>query len=264
MLGLGTQVKAHNERRYSTPWPSPPGPRLREYILCLKSILHHFSTGEPPDFKGEHYQFTLCNPFFNPGPIEGINTVPIHIAAVNEYNCSLAGELGDGIRMHPLNSPSYIRDVIRPAVADGASRAGRDISDIEFAINPFFITGRTEEEFEESRRLIRKHLSFYAATRTYSTVLKHHGLEEVGDELVKLSRANRWNDMPALISDDMLETFAIVGYHEELPEKLKARYSGLVDTVNVVFGPPYAELQERQRRQFADLGSVLPSLQRVT
>lgn len=263
VLGLGTQVKGHNERRYSTPWPSPPGPRLREYILCMKAIFRHFSTGEKPDFKGEHYQFTLCNSFFNPGPIEGVDTVPIHVAAVNQYNCRLAGELGDGVRMHPLNTPAYIRDVIRPAVAEGAARAGRDLSAVEFAINPFFITGRTEEEFAESKRLIRKHISFYAATRTYSAVMEHHGWGGISEELVKLSQANRWEEMPALVTDEMLDTFAIVGLHDELPAKLAARYSGLVTTVNVVFGPPYAELQERQRRQFVDLGQVLPALKQV-
>lgn len=263
VLGLGTQVKGHNERRSSTPWPSPPGPRLREYVLCLKAIFRHFSTGETPAFRGEHYQFTLCNSFFNPGPIPGIDTVPIYIAAVNPYNCRLAGELGDGIRMHPLNSPSYIRDVIRPAVAEGAARAGRDIAAVAFAANPFFITGTTEEEFAESKRLICKHLSFYAATRTYSAVLAHHGWSEVGEELVKLSRANRWDDMPSLVSDEMLDTFAIMGLHEELPAKLAARYAGVVDTVNVVFGPPYAELQARQRHQFASLGRVLPALKAI-
>lgn len=262
-LGLGTQVKGHNERRYSTPWPSPPGPRLREYILCMKAIFRHFSTGEKPDFNGEHYQFTLCSSFFNPGPIASVDTVPIHVAAVNQYNCRLAGELGDGVRMHPLNTPAYIRDVIRPAVAEGAARAGRDLSAVEFAINPFFITGRNEEEFEESKRLIRKHISFYAATRTYSAVMEHHGWGEIGEELVKLSQANRWEEMPALVTDEMLDTFAIMGLHEELPQKLAARYSGQVTTVNVVFGPPYAELQERQRRQFVDLGQVLPALKQV-
>ena len=263
ILGLGTQVKGHNERRYSTAWPSPPGPRLREYLLCLKAIFRHFSTGETPDYKGEHYQFTLCNSFFNPGPIEGIDTVALYIAAVNQYNCRLAGELGDGIRMHPLNTPSYIQNVIRPAVAEGAARAGRDISDVEFVVNPFFITGTSEEEFEESKKLIRKHLSFYAATRTYSSVMEHHGWGAISKELVTLSQTNRWEQMPALVTDEMLDTFAIMGLHEELPAKLAARYSGVVDTVNVVFGPPYAELQERQRQQFVALGRMLPALKQV-
>jgi probable F420-dependent oxidoreductase len=263
ILGLGTQVKAHNERRYSTPWPSPPGPRLREYILCLRAIFRHFATGEKPDFRGEHYQFTLSNPFFTAGSIEGTTTVPIQVAAVNPYNCRLAGELGDGIRMHPLNTPGYIREVIRPAVAAGAARAGRKLQDVEFAINPFFATGDEDAELARSVELIRKHLSFYAATPAYAAVLQHHGWAGTGEQLVRLSRAGRWDDMPPLISDAMLETFAIVGLMKDLPARLTERYGGLVDAVNVVFSPPYANLQARQREMFVRLGRILPELKQV-
>lgn len=263
MLGLGTQVKGHNVRRYSTPWPSPPGPRLREYVQCLKAIFHNFNTGEPPGFEGEYYQFTLNTPFFNPGPIEGVKDVPIYLAAVNRYNCRLAGELADGIRMHPLNTPSYIKDVIRPAVEEGTKKSGRTMADIDFAVNPFFVTGATQEEFAESKALIRKHISYYAATRTYFAVLEHHGWGDIGHELVALSRADRWEAMPALISDDMLETFAIVGMPQELPAKLAGRYSGIVSSVNVVFGPPYPELQARQRRMFTELAPVIAALKQV-
>jgi probable F420-dependent oxidoreductase len=263
VLGLGTQVRAHNERRYSTPWPSPPGPRLREYILCVKAIHEHFRTGAKPDFRGQHYQFTLSNPFFNPGPIEGVGAVPIHVAAVNTYNCRLAGELGDGIRMHPLNTAAYLRDVIRPAVAEGAAAAGRSLADIEFAINPFFATGSDSRELAGSVELIRKHISFYAATASYAAVMRHHGWDDVGERLVALSREGRWEQMPALVSDAMLETFAIVGLLDELPAKLAERYGGLADAVNVVFGPPYAALQPRQRDLFVRLGPVLPALQLI-
>ena len=263
VLGLGTQVRAHNERRYSTPWPSPPGPRLREYILCVRAIHQHFRTGEKPDFRGEFYQFTLSNPFFNPGSIEGAGPVPIHVAAVNPYNCRLAGELADGIRMHPLNTPAYLREVIRPAVAEGAARSGRALSEIEFAINPFFATGSDARELAEGVELIRKHLSFYAATASYSAVMRHHGWDDVGERLIRLSREGRWDEMPALVSDGMLETFAIVGLLDELPQKLVERYGGLVDAVNVVFGPPYAQLQARQRELFVRLGRVLPALQAI-
>lgn len=263
VLGLGTQVRAHNERRYSTPWPSPPGPRLREYIQCVRAIHEHFRSGAKPDFRGEFYQFTLSNPFFNPGAIEGVDEVPIHVAAVNPYNCRLAGELADGIRMHPLNTPSYLREVVRPAVAEGAARAGRSLRDVEFAINPFFATGSDARELGDSVELIRRHLSFYAATASYAAVMRHHGWDDVGERLVQLSRAGLWEEMPALVSDEMLETFAIVGLLDELPQKLVAHYGGLVDAVNVVFGPPYAQLQPRQRDLFVRLGRVLPALQDI-
>jgi probable F420-dependent oxidoreductase len=263
VLGLGTQVKAHNERRYSTPWPSPPAPRLREYVLCLRAIFEHFRTGAPPEFAGEHYQFTFCNPFFNPGPIPGVDGVPIYVAAVNRANCRLAGELCDGVRMHPLNTPSYLRHVIRPAVEEGAKRSGRTLDQIDFALNPFVATGRDEAEVEEAKGIIRKHISFYTATRTYFSVLEHHGWQGVGEELVALSKRGRWDEMPALVTDEMLEELALIGTFDALPARLEERYAGLVTTINPVFGPPYPELQVRQRRMFESLGPILADLRSV-
>ncbi|MBT4519697.1 MAG: TIGR03617 family F420-dependent LLM class oxidoreductase [Halieaceae bacterium] len=263
ILGLSTQVKGHNERRYSTPWPSPPGPRLKEYILCLRAIFENFKTGEPPCFSGEFYQFTLNTPFFNPGPIEGVSEVPIYVGAVNKYNCRTAGEVADGIRLHPLNSPSYINEVVRPEVEKGAQKAGRAISDIDICANPFIITGTNEQEFDYSRELIRKHLSMYAATHAYRAVMEHHGWGEICDELVALSRAQRWENMYALVSDEMLDTFAVVAMRDELPARLEERYSGIITSANVVFGPPYPELQERQRQMFCSLAPVMDALKAV-
>lgn len=263
-LGLGTQVKGHNERRYSTPWPSPPGPRLREYILCLRNIIEHFAHGAPPSFEGEHYRFTLCNPFFNPGPISEVDGVPIYVAAVNRYNCALAGELCEGIRMHPLNTASYIRDVIRPAVERGAARSGRSVDEVDFAANPFLVTGENDEQIEEARAIIRRHISFYTATRTYFSVLEHHGWQDTGEELVRLSKQGRWDDMPARIPDEMLEELAVVGTFDELPKLLGERYGGLVTSINPVFGPPYPELQERQRRMFERLGPIMDALKALS
>lgn len=263
LLGLGTQVKGHNERRYSTPWPSPPGPRLREYVLCLRAIFEHFRTGAEPSFEGEHYRFTLSNPFFSPGPIPGVDGVPIYLAAVNRYNCRLAGELCEGLRMHPLNTPRYLREVIRPAVAEGARAAGRELEGFDFVINPFTVTGRDADELAQSREIIRRHVSFYTATRTYFSVLEHHGWAEVGEQLVWLSKRGRWKEMPALVSDEMLEELALTGTFDELPERLAERYAGLATTVNLVFGPPYAELQPRQRLMFERLAPVMERLKQV-
>jgi probable F420-dependent oxidoreductase len=263
LLGLGSQVRAHNERRYSTPWPSPAGPRLREYILCLKAIFNTFQTGARPDFKGEHYEFSLISPFFNPGPNEDEGKVPIYLSAVNRYNCRLVGELADGIRMHPLNTAGYIRDVIRPAIEEGCRKSGRDISEIDIVANPFCITGENEGEVAEARTLIRRHMSFYAATKTYFAVLEHHGWLDTGENLVRLSREGRWDDMEGMISDEMLDQLAITATFDDLPEAIAARYGGLVTSVNLVFGPPYQELQERQRRMFRRLGDVIPAIRKI-
>jgi probable F420-dependent oxidoreductase len=263
LLGLGSQVRAHNERRYSTPWPSPAGPRLREYILCLNAIFDTFQTGARPEFKGEHYEFSLISPFFNPGPNEGDGRVPIYLSAVNRYNCRLVGELADGIRMHPLNTPGYIRDVIRPAIEEGCRKSGRDISEIDIVANPFCITGENEGEVAEARSLIRRHMSFYAATKTYFAVLEHHGWLDTGENLVRLSREGRWDDMEGMISDEMLDQLAITATFDDLPEAIAERYGGLVTSLNLVFGPPYQELQERQRRMFRRLGDVIPAIRKI-
>jgi probable F420-dependent oxidoreductase len=262
VLGLGTQVKAHNTRRYSTPWPSPAGPRLREYILCLKAIFKTFQGGARPEFRGDHYQFTLMSPFFNPGPNQHPD-VPIHISAVNRHNCRLAGELCDGNRMHPLNTPAYIKDVIRPAVENGCRASGRDITEVEIVANPFTITGKGRAELDEARALIRRHISFYASTPTYFAVMEHHGWRETGQHLHSLSREGRWQEMPDLVSDEMLRELAVEGTWDELPDRIAERYGGLVTGVNLVFGPPYQELQERQRRMFENMQAIMPGLKAI-
>jgi alkanesulfonate monooxygenase SsuD/methylene tetrahydromethanopterin reductase-like flavin-dependent oxidoreductase (luciferase family) len=284
LLGLGSQVRAHNERRYSTAWPSPPGPRLREYILCLKAIFNTFQTGARPDFQGDHYQFSLISPFFNPGPLDlsgqqtadsgqdppssfplppSSNSVPIYLSAVNRVMCRIVGELADGIRMHPLNTAGYIRDVIRPAIEEGCRKSGREISEIDIVANPFCITGENEGELAEARSLIRRHMSFYAATKTYFAVLEHHGWLDTGEHLVRLSREGRWDDMEGVVTDEMVDQLAITATFKDLPDAIEARYGGLVTSVNLVFGPPYQELQERQRRMFRRLGDVMDGIRAI-
>jgi len=262
LLGLGTQVRAHNERRYSTPW-SAPGPRLREYVQCLRAIFDSFQNRTPPRFEGEHYRFTLLTHFFDPGPIPDGGRVPIYVSAVNRYNCRIAGELCDGIRMHPLNTPEYVRKVIRPAIEEGAAKVGRGIADVDIVANPFVVTGENDAELRESRALIRRHVSFYAATRSYRAVMDLHGWNEIADRLVALAGEGRWDEMPALVSDEMLGELAIVGRWEELPERIAEKWGGLVTSMNPVFGPPYAQLQERQRRCFLRLAPLMDALRQV-
>ncbi len=244
MLGLGTQVKGHNERRYSTPWPSPPGPRLREYILCLKAIFKTFQTGARPDFQGKHYQFSLISPFFNPGPNPD-GHVPIYISAVNQYNCRLVGELCDGIRMHGFNTPKYMKEVIIPAITAGADKAGRKLSDIDLVAGTFVITGKDWDEVEQAKAPVRQHLSFYASTRAYHPVLEVHGWQEAGQKLFHLSMEGKWAEMAASITDEMLDQFAIVGPYNELVRRVKERYAGLVTTLDFGFGVRSPEERER-------------------
>lgn len=244
ILGLGTQVKGHNERRYSTAWPSPPGPRLREYILCLKAIFKTFQTNARPEYKGEHYEFSLMSPFFNPGPNQDAD-VPIYISAVNKYNCRMVGELCDGIRMHGFNTMKYTKEVIIPAIEDGAKKAGRKLEDIDLVGGSFVIAGKTEEEVERAKAPVRQQLAFYASTRVYHPVLEVHGWQDAGQQLFRLSMEGKWPEMGALITDEMLEEFAVIGTYDQLVSKLKARYSGVVTTLDFGFGvrsPEQAEI----------------------
>ncbi len=233
-LGLGSQVKGHNERRYSTPWPSAPGPRMREYFLCLRAIFQSFQNPQKPTyFEGEHYRFTMLPPFFNPGPIDHPR-VPIYTAAVNPYMARLSGELCEGLRLHPIATFRFTREVILPAVAEGAARNGRDMAAFDLIGAPFMALGRNEEEVERAKNALRKQIAFYASTRSYHTVLAHHGWNDTGMELHRLSVAGKWADMPALISDDMLEEWAVIATYDKLAEAIRAKADGLFNTVTLV------------------------------
>jgi probable F420-dependent oxidoreductase len=244
MLGLGTQVKGHNERRYSTAWPSPPGPRLKEYILCMKAIFKTFQQSARPDYTGKHYQFSLISPFFNPGPNEA-GDVPIYISAVNRYNCRLVGEVCDGIRMHAFNTAKYTDEVILPAIQEGVTKAGRKMEDIDIVGGAFIITGKNEEEVEKAKAPVRQQLSFYASTRAYHPVLEVHGWQDAGQQLFRLSMEGNWPEMAKAITDEMLEQFAIIGTYDQLLPKIRERYGGVVTTLDFGFGVRSAQEEEQ-------------------
>jgi probable F420-dependent oxidoreductase len=229
-LGLGTQVKGHNERRYSAPWTGPAGPRMREYVQTLRAIFQTFQSGSLTPFRGDYYKFDLMSPFFNPGPNKS-GQVPIYLSALNPYLARLAGEVGDGLRLHPLSTVSYVNDVLLPAVDEGARKAGRNRSDIEIVSMPFTITGRTAAEVETARAQVRMHIAFYASTRTYHAVLRHHGWEDVGMKLHELSMQGRWPEMGQAVTDEMLDHFAVTGTYGELMPKLKHRWRDACQTV---------------------------------
>jgi probable F420-dependent oxidoreductase len=229
ILGLGTQVKAHIERRFSMPW-GRPATRLEDYILALRAIWRSFQTKEPLDYRGEFYQHTLMTPFFNPGPIEHAE-IPIYIAGVNTRLARLAGELCDGFHIHPFHTPEYVRQIVKPAIKEGAERENRSPEDIKLATSVFVITGETEEEVEEQREKMRAQTAFYASTPSYRVVLEAHGWEEVGEELGKLARDKKWDEMPNLITDEMLRTFAVEAALDDVGSALKERYAGLMDRV---------------------------------
>ena len=229
LLGLGTQVKAHVTRRFSMPWGRPAA-RLHEYILALRAIWESFQTEGPLQFEGEFYRHTLMSPFFNPGPIEHPE-IPVYIAGVNTRLARLAGEICDGFHVHPFHTPEYVRQTVKPTIAEGAEGAGRNPEQIVLATSVFVIAAENEEEATEQRESVRSQISFYASTPTYRPVLEAHGWEEVGERLGTLAREKKWREMPSLITDEMLAAFAVEAAPDEIGGALKERYEGLIDRV---------------------------------
>ncbi len=194
-LGLGTQVKGHVVRRYASTWTGPPGPRLREYVLCMKAMFETFAKGEKPAFEGDHYQFTLMNPFFNPGPID-YPPPRIYLAAVNPYMARLSGELCDGLRLHPIATFRYTREVVLPAIRAGAEKAGRKLEEVDVIGAPFLAVAVDADGIEAAKRDLKQHIAFYASTPTYHAVLEFHGWMDAAKALHQMSREGRWKEMP--------------------------------------------------------------------
>lgn len=231
LLGLGTQVRGHNERRFSVTWDAP-GPRLREYVLALRAIWDCWQSDAPLKFEGRFYTHTLMTPFFNPGPIPRPH-VPVWIAAVNPYLCRVAGEVADGLHVHPFHTARYIREGILPHVGAGAAAAGRRRAAVAIGTSAFVVTGKDEAAMIAAAPAVREQVAFYASTRSYWPVLEVHGWGEVGRHLNRLAAAGRWQEMPGLVSDEMLHEFAIVAPHADLAARLLARYRGLLDRLTL-------------------------------
>jgi probable F420-dependent oxidoreductase len=226
ILGLGTQVKAHIERRFGMPWPESVVGKLREQIGAIRAFHNTWQVGAPLDFRGEYYKLNLMSPFFNPGPIQHPH-VPIYIAGVNTGLARLAGESADGFVAHSFHTERYLREVILPAIEQGLAKAGRARQDLKISIAAFAVTKPDEDLF------VRSQIAFYASTPSYRAVMDLHGWGEIADQLNQLSRFGKWGEMPALINDDMLRHFALVGSPADLPEMLKERYRGIADRLGL-------------------------------
>lgn len=235
ILGLGTQVKQHITKRFSSEW-GPPVEKLRDYIGSMRAIWRTFQDGTSLRHAGEHYRFTLMTPFFNPGPIAHPD-IPIYIAGVNEGLCRLAGECCDGFHVHPFHTPRYLREIILPAIAEGAEAAGRSREQVAATCAIFIVTGRNADEMRENSQFIRQQIAFYASTPSYNPVMLLHGWGDLHERLNMLSREGKWGEMGALIGDEMLAEFAVVAPTGDLAQAVRARYSGLLD--RVAYYPPF-------------------------
>ena len=243
ILGLGSQVRAHNQRRFSVKFESP-GPKLREVVLALRAIWECWQKGTPLRFKGEFYNFDLMTPFFNPGPIAHPK-IPIFIAGVNQYMCRMAGEVCDGLHVHPFHTPKYLREYVHPHVEEGLRASGRSRQDFEFATATFVVVGDSERERAQQTEAVRQQIAFYASTRTYQPVLASHGWEAISPELHQKSLDGDWKGMARLITDEMLDVIVVSGTYENIGAKLRERYAGLLDRVALY--QPYESAAEDSR-----------------
>jgi probable F420-dependent oxidoreductase len=231
VLGLGTQVKGHIQRRFATEWSSP-GPRFRDYIEAVRSVWDAWDHETGLRHEGAFYQLSLMTPEFSPGP-SSTRRPPIQIAGVNRYNLRLAGEICEGLRVHPFATRKYMEETIWPAVRRGAGKSGRDLSDFEMIGGGFIATGRTPEQVAEARERARYRIAFYGSTRTYLPVLEAHGWGELNGTLRRIVAEGNWDELSAAVPDDVLDEFCIAGTYEEILPSIRARYEGMVDTISL-------------------------------
>jgi probable F420-dependent oxidoreductase len=229
VLGLGTQVKAHNERRFSTPWTAPVA-RMREYVEALRAIWACWENRTPLRYEGEHYRFTLMTPEFSPPP-SGLPRVPVTIAAVGPDMLRMAGRVCDGVRLHGFCTRRYLEEVAMPKVEEGLAKAGRPRDTFEVWGGGFVATGPDEGAARRMMEWVRYRLAFYGSTPAYAGVLRLHGWDDLHHKLHRMSRAGEWKQMAAEVPDEVVHEFAVVCTFSELEAAVEKRFGGLSDAV---------------------------------
>jgi probable F420-dependent oxidoreductase len=231
ILGLGSQVKGHVERRFGMKWERPAA-KMKEVVSALRAIWRSWQKGERLDFHGEFFNLDLMTPFFDPGPLERPG-IPIYVAAVNPGMCRLVGEVADGLHVHPLHTKRYLEEVALPALSRGLAASGRGRESVSVAASVFAAVGRSGREVELVRNAYRNQVAFYASTRTYRRVMELQGWGDVCDELHRLSLRREWEEMGRAVPDDVLDNFVVSGTWEQMGETLRRRYAGLADRVRL-------------------------------
>jgi probable F420-dependent oxidoreductase len=229
VIGLGAQVKAHNQRRYSGPFDHPVA-RMQDMVLAIRAIWASWQDGTPLDYRGEFYQHTLMTPFFNPGP-QDFPAPPIYVAAVSEPMLRMAGAVADGIHIHPLHSPHSLDQLTIPVARGAATEAGRDGDALVLVAPAMIATGRTMDEAQGAREGMRAQIAFYGSTPAYHAVLDVHGKRDVGEQLHAASRRGAWGEMPALVDDELLDAICATATWDGMAAELHRRYSGRVQRV---------------------------------
>ena len=252
LLGLGSQIKPHITKRFSMEW-SHPAPRMRELILAIRAIWDAWNGVAKLDFRGDFYTHTLMTPFFDPGPNPHGNA-KIFLAGVGEKMTEVAGEVCDGFLCHAFTTERYLREVTLPSLERGAAKAGRKLGDIEISGPAFIVTGTTDEEVAASKQGTKQQIAFYGSTPAYRPVLELHGWGELQDELNRMSKEGKWKEMAELITDDILDAFAVVAEPEQIATKLDERFGDVVQRLS--FYAPYASDPERWAAVMRDLKAV--------
>ncbi len=231
LLGLGSQVRPHIENRFSMPW-SRPAARMRELVLALRAIFETFEGRAPLDFRGEFYRHTLMIPAFDPGP-SPFGPPPVYMGGFGPRMTMAAGEVADGFLAHPFQSRASLKENVLPALSRGLERRGRSLDDFDVICPTLVVTASREEDFARVREAARKQLAFYGSTPAYRSTLDCHGWGELHVELNRLSKQGRWDDMAGLVSDEVLETIAVVGERTEIAARLRERLDGIADAVSL-------------------------------
>jgi probable F420-dependent oxidoreductase len=235
ILGLGSQIKPHITKRFSMPW-SHPAPRMRELIMAIRAIWHTWETGEKLEFRGEFYTHTLMTPFFDPGK-NPYGNPKILLAAVGELMTEVAGEAGDGLLVHGFSTERYLREVSLPALERGAARSGKTRADLTVSYPGFVVTGVTTADMDAASKAVRQQIAFYGSTPAYRPVLDLHGWGDLHPELNSLSKRGEWVKMGELISDEVLDAFAVVCPIDQVAAQVQARFGDVVDRFS--FYAPY-------------------------
>jgi probable F420-dependent oxidoreductase len=241
MLGLGSQIKPHIEKRFSMPW-SHPAPRMRELILAIRAIWKSWSDGSRLAFRGEYYTHTLMTPMFDPGP-NPYGAPRIFLAAVGQKMTEVAGQVADGMLAHGFSTERYLREVTLPALERGLEASGRVRTDVEISYPGMVVTGADEAGVVAATKAVKTQLAFYGSTPAYRPVLELHGWGDLQTDLNTLSKRGAWDEMAGLIDDEILNTFAVVGPIEDLAGMVRERFEGVVDRFN--FYAPYPMEPER-------------------
>jgi probable F420-dependent oxidoreductase len=251
LLGLGSQIKPHIEKRYSMPW-SHPAPRMREYVLAMRAIWACWNEDVPLNFRGEYYRHTLMSPFFSPGP-NPYGAPKVYLAAVGELMTEVAGEVADGLLVHPFTTERYIREVTLPALERGLALSGRDVKDFPISFSGLIATGSTDAEFEDAVRKVRGQIAFYGSTPAYRGVLELHGWGDLQSELNTLSKSGQWEKMGSLIDDDVLNAFSVVAPPGEVGSVVRARLNDVISRFSIY--APYTLGDDARRAIISGLRS---------